>query len=74
MSAEERRHWNKRYEAASAEATDDAPSPLLDHLPTGDGRIALDVGCGRLRNSRKLARLGYRVIAADGARSVFRGA
>lgn len=59
-----REHWDERYDAAESWNTE--PSELLvaetEALPAGR---ALDLACGRGRNSVFLAGRGWRVTAAD---------
>lgn len=74
MSRGEREKWDAKYR----EGTDDPrvtgpPCALLEGLPRGPG-TALDVGCGMLRHGRRLAELGYEVLAVDASREAFRAA
>lgn len=53
-----------RYERLRAE---DVHSAILDHLPTGTGRTALDVGAGSGRDAAWLKGLGFEVVAVEPA-------
>ncbi len=60
-------YWEQEG-VASAFAALSAPPYLLDLIesrPVGNGRLALDVGCGGGRNTVQLLHAGYRVVAVD---------
>ena len=66
----DRERWNARHTAAIAEGdTKLEPVPwLVEHLALIEQRApgrALDVACGRGRNARWLADLGFDVLAVD---------
>ncbi|MEE9393048.1 MAG: methyltransferase domain-containing protein [Planctomycetota bacterium] len=80
MSRDERSHWNLKYagahdraEAGPNRPENDRPARVLEWAPPPSrlGAWALDVGCGRLRNARHLAQLGYRVLAIDASVQAF---
>lgn len=60
-----------RYERLRAE---DVHAAILDHLPTGTGRMALDVGAGSGRDAAWLKGLGFEVVAVEPANSMREGA
>ena len=45
-------------------------APIVDLLPTGQNRVALDVGAGSGRDAGWLASLGFDVVAVEPARSM----
>jgi SAM-dependent methyltransferase len=61
MSADQ---WNERYR--HGEHAHDAPLAfIVEHLPPGNGRRALDLACGSGRHSVLLAEHGWQVTAVD---------
>lgn len=60
---EDRNRWNAKHRNATGAAL---PSPSLELLPRAPSNAtALELACGRGRNTERLARLGYRVVASD---------
>ena len=74
MSLHDREKWEEKH--AQAEATPvPAPHPSLAWLPkAAPGQRALDVACGRGRNTETLLELGYSVVCVDVARTALRAA
>lgn len=73
MSRQDIDRWQKKY--ASAATNSLVPDPLLEQyssLLQGPG-LALDLACGRGRNSLFLAQLGKTVFAVDGSLSALQG-
>ena len=69
MSQADREKWNERYRSGTYASRTHPSALLTEWLPKlgwgGDGRRALDVACGRGRNSVYLAREEWQVDAID---------
>lgn len=73
MSLEDRRRWERKHEAAREKPLP-APAELLHWLrPQAAGLLALDLACGRGRNTLALLDHGYRVVATDIAAAALHG-
>ena len=59
------RDWEKRWQQRAEEEIPPPDPWLLAQLPRLTGGAALDLACGRGRNSLALAAAGYRVLAVD---------
>jgi SAM-dependent methyltransferase len=72
MSLDDRRRWEAKHtEAAGTKVP--APYPSLAWLPpVTSGRLALDLACGRGRNTSALLALGYSVVCVDIAGAALR--
>ena len=60
--------WDDRWQLKKDEAIPAADSWLRKHRNLLSGGIALDLACGRGRNSLFLADMGYQVLALDSSR------
>ncbi|NKC00592.1 MAG: methyltransferase domain-containing protein [Pseudomonadales bacterium] len=68
MSSSDQERWNERYRAGAYAERQHASDFLVQQeskLLSLAGRTAADIACGRGRNSRYLARLGFSVDAYD---------
>ncbi|QDV34208.1 class I SAM-dependent methyltransferase [Tautonia plasticadhaerens] len=69
-----------RFDALEARFRDEVPaddfrlSAILRHLGPIDGRLVLDLGCGKGRFASKLARRGARVVGLDVSGAMLRAA
>ena len=65
MSDEDRRRWNERYRDGAYQFREHPSAVLLDWKDSLMGSTALDLACGRGRNTIHLATLGFDVDAID---------
>ena len=65
MSDEDRQRWNERYREGAYQFREHPSAVLLDWQDSLTGRTALDLACGRGRNTLHLATLGFDVHAID---------
>ena len=65
MSDEDRQRWNERYREGAYQFREHPSAVLLDWQDSLTGRTALDLACGRGRNTLHLATLGFDVDAID---------
>ena len=67
MASEDQIKWDAKYRAGEYETRTHASAFVAQHLSpiAGTDKRALDIACGRGRNSRFLAGLGYQVDALD---------
>ena len=65
MSDEDRQRWNERYREGAYQFREHPSAVLLDWQDSLTGRTALDLACGRGRNTLYLATLGFDVHAID---------
>jgi len=65
VSDEDRQRWNERYREGAYQFREHPSAVLLDWQDSLTGRTALDLACGRGRNTLHLATLGFDVDAID---------
>ena len=65
MSRKDRDRWNQRYRHGAYKERNWPSSYLVDMLPACGGLTALDLACGRGRNSLYLAKSGYETVGLD---------
>ena len=65
MSDEDRQRWNEGYREGAYQFREHPSAVLLDWQDALTGRTALDLACGRGRNTLHLATLGFNVDAID---------
>ena len=65
MSDEDRQRWNERYREGAYQFREHPSAVLLDWQDALAGSTALDLACGRGRNTLYLATLGFDVHAID---------
>ena len=63
--------WESTYRTEAAERLwEQVCDHMVSVLNQPDGSLALDIGCGICANSVRLARRGYRTVAADYSESI----